>query len=109
MEIETVAFTSLIFLEYFLTLSQLHSLHIVMIISNLGSALTYLLTIYLMPQLLVVSKLSGKFFLTLLIIVIASWLPLYLLQLVIQKFDPSDYEKIMKQVKRQKIRTNIFD
>ena len=79
MEIETVAFTSLIFLEYLLTLTQLHSLHVVMIISNIGSAITYLLTIYLMPKVLVVSKLSGEFFLTLLIIVLASWLPLYAL------------------------------
>jgi len=50
MDIETVAFTSLIFLEYLLTLSELHTLHVVMIFSTVGSAITYLATIYLLPK-----------------------------------------------------------
>lgn len=109
LEIETVAFTALIFYQYVMTISELHSLHIVMIISNIGSAIVYIATIYLFPDQLLVSKMNGIFFIYVTIIVLCSWLPLFICKLILKRVDPSDFEKIMKNVKRNKINTRIFN
>ena len=36
-------------------------------------------------------------------IVAISWLPLFLFQIIMNKVDPSDYQKVMRTVKRQAI------
>jgi hypothetical protein len=51
---------------------------------------------------------TGKFFVFVIIIVLASWGPLYVVKLILKYADPSDFEKIMKNVKRDKINTKIF-
>jgi hypothetical protein len=51
---------------------------------------------------------NGAFFLSVLIIVMFSWGPIFLTQLILGYIDPSDYQKIMKNVKRKKINTNLF-
>lgn len=79
-----------------------------MILSNFGSAILYILTIYLFPKQLLVSAMTPKFFIYVLIIVVVSWGPLYILKLILRKLDPTDFEKIMKNVKRDKINTKIF-
>lgn len=91
LEIETVAFTALIFYQYVMTLTELNSIHIVMIVSNVGSALVYLLVLYLFPNQLLVSKMDGQFFLFVFVIIILSWVPLYIVQLIMQYCNPSDY------------------
>jgi hypothetical protein len=79
-----------------------------MIITNLLSAAFYIATIALFPEELVVSYMNATFFLAVLFIVAFSWGPLFLIQLVLGYLDPSDYQKIMKNVKRKKINTNLF-
>lgn len=79
-----------------------------MIISNIGSAIIYVGTLYLFPEQLLVSSINWAFIGYVLAIVALSWLPLYIVKLVLKRLDPSDYEKIMKNVKRKKINTRIF-
>ncbi|CAD8189038.1 unnamed protein product [Paramecium pentaurelia] len=108
LEIETVAFTALIFNQYALTLSELHSLHIVMIISNVASAVIYILSIMWFPNQLLVSAMTFQFFFYVIVIVLVSWSPCFIAQKILKKYDPSDYEKIMANVKRELINTKIF-
>jgi hypothetical protein len=79
-----------------------------MIITNFLSAGFYIATVALFPQELNVSYMDANFFLSVLIIVAFSWAPLYLSQLILGYIDPSDYQKIMKNVKRKKINTTLF-
>lgn len=69
-----------------------------MIISNVASALFYILTLFLFPQQLLVSSLDLQFFIYVFLIVMASWLPCYMVQELLRKLDPSDFEKIMANV-----------
>jgi phospholipid-translocating ATPase len=71
-----------------------------MIISNVASAIVYVGVIFAFPKQLLVSAMTPKFFAYVILIVMVSWLPLYLHKLLMKRLDPSDYEKIMKNVKR---------
>ncbi|CAD8047447.1 unnamed protein product [Paramecium sonneborni] len=108
--IETAAFTSLIITEFCMIFSELNSLHIVMFISTIGSTVFYVLTMVLLPETLVVAEvLNLTFWVNTLIIVLFSWMPIFLCQWFIRIKQPNDYEKIMKQVKgKNKIKTNLF-
>jgi phospholipid-translocating ATPase len=79
-----------------------------MIISNIASALVYVGVIFAFPKQLLVSDMTPKFFGYVILIVSISWGPLFLAGLVLKKLDPSDFEKIMKNVKRQKVNMQIF-
>lgn len=76
-----------------------------MIISNVLSAIIYIVTLFIFPEQLLVSKMDGHFFLCVFVIVLFSWGPLFITKLILQFVDPSDFEKIMKNVKRKKIMT----
>lgn len=54
--IETVAFTALILTEFCLIFSELHSIHLAMILSTLGSIVFYVLTMMYLPEQLVVTE-----------------------------------------------------
>lgn len=71
-----------------------------MIISNVASALVYVGVIFAFPKQLLVSDMTPKFFGYVILIVAVSWGPLYVTSLVLKRLDPSDFEKIMKNVKR---------
>lgn len=77
-----------------------------MIISNLLSVVIYLLTLILFPHHLMISELDAKFFGWVILILIMSWLPLYLIRRILKLVDPSDYEKLMEHVSRETINTN---
>jgi len=55
-----------------------------------------------------VAEINAKFIFYVLTIVVVSWLPLFIVKLLLKKLDPSDFEKLMKNVKRRKINTKIF-
>jgi hypothetical protein len=62
-----------------------------MIISNILSALVYVGTLYLFPKELIVSVMDGQFFLYVFIILAVSWLPFFLIKLILKRIDPNDY------------------
>jgi hypothetical protein len=53
-----------------------------------------------------ISELDAKFFGWVILILIMSWLPLYLIRRILKLVDPSDYEKLMEHVSRETINTN---
>ncbi|CAK83243.1 unnamed protein product (macronuclear) [Paramecium tetraurelia] len=107
LRLETTVFTCLIFTQYAMTLTELESLHIYMILSNLLSVLIYLMTLLLFPeQLLVQDTIDVPFFGWVILILLMSWVPLYILRRILKSVDPSDYEKLMDQVQRETINTN---
>ncbi|CAD8045715.1 unnamed protein product [Paramecium sonneborni] len=107
LRLETTVFTCLIFTQYAMTLTELESLHIFMILANLLSVLIYLMTLLLFPQqLLVQDTIDVPFFGWVFLILLMSWLPLYVLRRIQKLVDPSDHEKLMDQVQRETINTN---
>lgn len=80
-------------------------MHITMIIANLLSIAFYLGVLFLFPSHLIISRLDWKFFGWVLLILMISWLPLYVARRILKEVDPSDSEKLMKNVKREMINT----
>lgn len=98
----------MIFTEYLLSLSELNRLHIVTIVANVLSLLLYILILTTMRGLFEIQNIlhwddMGKVFL----IVLIAWLPLFLFKFIKKRVDPSDYEKIMRNAKRNAIGMNI--
>ena len=72
-----------------------------MIIANILSAIVYLLTLYMIPEHLNISEVfDWSFFGWVLLILLISWAPLYISRWIYKKVDPTDSEKLMKNVKR---------
>ncbi len=66
-----------------------------MIISMLSSILIYALSILFLKNYIDVSEIDIWFFINLIYVTLASWLPPFLFTLIKKKIDPSDYEKVM--------------
>lgn len=78
-------------------------MHIVMIIANLLSLFLYILVMLCFPSHLIISRLDWTFFLWVLLILVVSWVPLYVAKKILKIVDPSDSEKLMKNVQRDMI------
>ena len=74
----------------------MHSVHIVMLISQLGSCIVYFFTILLMPELFDVSTIDGVFIWKMIVVTFISWFPFHLFKILKRFIDPTDYEVIMK-------------
>jgi phospholipid-translocating ATPase len=70
-----------------------------MIVSSLLTFACYILSISLMRSYFDTSYLSWRFFLKVLAITLLSWLPLHLVKCLIERFDPTEQQKILKQEK----------
>lgn len=75
-QLETICFSVLILTEYCMSLSELNSLHIISIISVVGSLVMYALSIIFLNNVLDVANLSLKDLLWICLIVLASWGPI---------------------------------
>ncbi|KAM3127182.1 hypothetical protein pb186bvf_020701 [Paramecium bursaria] len=106
--VQTVAFTALILTEYCMIFSELNTIHLFQILTTVLSTIIYILTLWLFPELLTVSEIGWILLLNSIIIVLISWLPIFLVQIIMRKLYPDDFEKIMKSVKRKRIRVDLF-
>ena len=101
-QLETIAFTALIFLEYFLCLSELNKWIPAQFYAVLGSLVLYVLILAVpwLQRLFEINRIlywkdMGLTF----AIVLISWVPVWLFQLVRRRVSPSDYEKVMRLCK----------
>ncbi len=71
-----------------------------MIVSDILSAFFYIGTIWILPYYLQVCDLNDEFFFWVFVIVIINWAPIFMVKFIMKRRDPSDFQKIMKHVKR---------
>ena len=107
LKIVTITFSCLILTEFLNLYTVLHSLHILMIASQLLSVLIYFLSLWMLSSILDVSYITWMFLLKVVVITAISFLPLYLINWVRKKVDPSDFEKVMRDVKKDKINMSL--
>jgi len=98
LEIVTITFTALILSEILNVYTELHKLHPVMILSQVGTFAVYILSLLLFRSYIDVDKISPEFLAKVLLIVSVSWLPLHLMVVLRKYVDPSDYEKVMSSL-----------
>lgn len=108
LKIVTITFSCLILTEFLNLYTVLNSLHIFMIISQIFSVLIYFISIWTLRSMLDVSYISWLFLLKVLVITAISFVPLYVLSWLRRKLDPTDYEKVMRNVKTKRINTRII-
>lgn len=99
LKIVTVTFTVLIFVEILNVYTEIQKFHIIMIISLVGTALTYTLTLLFFPSILDVYFIfTFDIIWRLLVIAISCWLPFYLISIIKKKCFPEEYEKLNSAV-----------
>lgn len=108
LKIVTITFSCLILTEFLNLYTVLNSLHIFMIVSQVFSVLIYFLSIWTLRSMLDVSYISWMFLLKVLVITAISFVPLYVLSWLRRKLDPTDYEKVMRNVKTRRINMRII-
>ena len=68
-----------------------------MFVSSMVTFIVYWASIILMREYFDTSYITVQFCLKVVIITLLSWLPLHLIQWVVQKVDPTEQQKILKQ------------
>lgn len=116
MELETVAFTILMLTEYFMTFSEINRLHYYLIITVLGSLVTYCVCLFFFNDYLHVSELSLNEILFILGIFGISWAPLMLYKyffvysrFIRMHFYPTEVEKLRRNTRERRLGRGIHD
>jgi len=95
--IVTITFSALIITELLNVYSSVHHLNYKMVVSSVLTLFMYVLSIALLPVYFQNSYITWEFVMKVICITIASWLPLHIIQLIIQRLDPSEFQKIMRE------------
>ncbi len=95
--IVTIIFSALIITELLNVYSSVHHLNYKMVVSSVLTLFMYVLSIALLPVYFQTSYITWEFVMKVICITIASWLPLHIIQLIIQRVDPSEFQKIMRE------------
>ena len=92
--IVSITFTALIFIELLNVLTEVNRLKFKMVVSIFGTIVVYIGSIVLLRQYFDVSYITPEFILKVLVITTICWLPLHLLKKIIEKCDPSEEAKV---------------
>ena len=95
--IVTITFSALIITELLNVYSSVHHLNYKMVVSSVLTLFMYVLSIALLPVYFQTSYITWEFVMKVICITNASWLPLHIIQLIIQRVDPSEFQKIMRE------------
>lgn len=95
--IVTITFSALIVTELLNVYSSVHHLNYKMIVSSVLTLFIYILSIALLPAYFDTSYITWEFVMKVLCITLASWLPMHLIQMVADRVDPSEFQKIMRE------------
>ena len=68
-------------------------------VSQIFTLVIYILSIWLLGDVIVVSAINFEFVRNVAIIVLFSWGPIHLLKMIRMRIDPTENEKIMKRIK----------
>lgn len=95
--IVTITFSALIVCELLNVYSSVHHLDWKMLASSVITFIMYILSIALLPSYFEASYITWLFVVKVVLITVVSWLPLHLVQMIINRVDPSEFQKIMKE------------
>lgn len=86
--IVTITFSALIIIELLNVFSEINKLNMKMIIILVSTAIIYFLSIILFKNYLNISYMSPSFGLKILMICALAWLPIFIVEKIIEKCDP---------------------
>jgi phospholipid-translocating ATPase len=95
--IVTITFSALIITELLNVYSSVHHLNFKMVVASVATLFIYVLSIALLPAYFQTSYITWEFVMKVAMITVASWLPLHITKLIIQRVDPSEFQKIMRE------------
>lgn len=95
--IVTITFSALIFTELLNVYTSVHHLNWRILSSSVMTLFIYILSIALLPQYFDTSYIEWMFVVKVLLITVVSWMPLHLIHCIVDKLDPSEFQKIMKE------------
>lgn len=98
--IVTITFSALIFTELLNVYTSVHHLTWRILGSSVLTLFIYILSIALLPQYFDTSYITWMFVVKVLLITVMSWMPLHLIHCIVDKIDPSEFQKIMREEKR---------
>jgi len=99
--IVTITFSALIFTELLNVYTSVHHLNWRILISSILTLFIYILSIALLPEYFDTSYIEWMFVVKVLMITVVSWMPLHLVHCIVDKVDPSEFQKIMKEEERR--------
>ena len=94
--IVTITFTALIFIEILNVFTEVTKVKFKMIVSVVGTVVVYMGSIIFLRQYFDTSYITMDFFLKVFIITIICWLPLHLFKKIMEKCDPSEESRVKK-------------
>ena len=86
-----IPFSALIITELLNVYSSVHHLNYKMVVSSVVTLFMYILSIALLPVYFQTSYITWEFVMKVICITLASWLPLHIVQLIINRVDPSEF------------------
>jgi phospholipid-translocating ATPase len=95
--IVSITFTTLICIEMLNVLTSVTKIKPMMIFSILFTLLIYFLSIILFRGYFAVAYIDGTFILKVGILTMICWLPIHIFKKIMQKCDPTQEQKIMKE------------
>ena len=97
--IVTITFTALIFSELLNVFTALTKWSKVVCLSQLFTLILYIVSIVVLRQTIDVSAIDAEFVKNVAIIVLLSWGPMQLIKVLRMRFDPTENEKVMLDIK----------
>ena len=98
-QIVTITFTSLIILELLNIYTELTSFNLIVFISQILTFIIYILSIVFLKDQIDVAAIDVTFMERVGIIVLVAWGPIQIMKFVRKRLDPTENEKIMKNIK----------
>jgi phospholipid-translocating ATPase len=92
--IVTITFTALIFIEILNVFSEVTKVKFKMVMSVIGTIIVYLASIIFLRQYFDTSYINMMFFYKVIALTLVCWLPLHMAKKCIQKIDPSEEDKV---------------
>ncbi len=106
-EIITITFTALIFIEFLNIYTAIRTWHNIITISLLSSALIYLFCLVFLRGLFLLSPLTSQDVIKIIVLTVCAWLPLQLFQIFKRAFFPSQIDKVVREARTQEKRMRM--
>jgi len=94
--IVSITFTALIFIEVLNVLTEVHKVKLKMILSIIFTVFIYIASIVFFRNYFDTSYIDMEFMLKTLILTGVSWLPVHIIKMLIERLDPSQEAKVQK-------------
>lgn len=94
--IVSITFSSLIFIELLNIMTEVNKVKFKMVVSIVLTIISYMASIVLFRNYFDVSYITVDFIYKVLAITSLCWLPIYIIKKTVEKFDPSEEQKVKK-------------